>query len=962
MNRRWKTSLSRQFIWFMSGFLVLILLSAIALGVYSQSIEQKYRTKVNQLRTEQQYAVQLEDSLNHMFFEARGYLAFRLESPFLNEYRKEQQTIDQKIDDLDERIKNSDQSAFIEDLRNYLIRYDALFNQAITYVENDNTSGLRGLSQAGGGSDLVYTMQDRMRELVTSIEDEIYATEEELIERLSNIQFLFVVFVIFLLLVATVLAGIMARRIGKPLQELAVASSQVSSGESVEMPHVRRADELGELARAFNLMVTNIQQNERALITTNEALVKQSDELKSSKGELEQNVREMNVQKLVLEHRNELNRSLASTLNKNELLQSIITNMIRILNSDKGLIVMLNQSRDYASLGISQDKVHQWIDRMMDGPAVKVIEQKRYHIVRRTMTEGEQGYHEGEGNSSDLYLPILSDDSVVAILSITRIGKDFIDRELQELSGLSRQISLALDKLRLYETTENERMVNMEILNTIREGIQLVDREGTTRAVNDQMCTMIDACIPDGVQVKPYDEWSTKFLQQVDSEDRDAVQEYIRDVIAGVKPKHGELIYQTNAESSLFIQMYYEHIYNADKFIGSIFVHRDITREHQVDEMKNEFVSTVSHELRTPLSSVLGFTELMLAKELKPEKQKKYLNTIYKEAKRLTSLINDFLDIQRMEAGKQNYEKVHINLKEIVEEVLDSYRVNTTKHSFIIEDSADKHEVTGDADKIKQVFNNFISNAVKYSPHGGSIVIRFYEKHEGLFVDIKDEGLGIPEDALSKLFTKFYRVDNSDRRQIGGTGLGLAISKEIMAAHKGDVTVTSVLGIGSTFTLFFPIARKKPLLSEKSGDERDAAVLIVEDDDSLALLLMEEITENGWSVHHCRSGETAIKLLETMNPQGIVLDIMLDGRMNGWDVLKAVKEKEHTKDIPIFVSTVSEEKQRGFDLGASDYLIKPYPPKKLTKSLVKSLANKTNNGKILVPDYSIEDTDEGLSE
>ena len=939
----------------MSGFLILILLSAIALGMYSQSVEQKYRTKVNQLRTEQQYAVQLEDSLNHMFFEARGYLAFRLESPFLNEYRKEQETIDQKIDDLDQRITDSDQSAFIEDLRNYLIRYDALLDQAKAYVENDSTSGLRTLSQGGGGSDLVYTMQDRMRELVRSIEDDIYSTEEELIERLSNIQFLFVVFVIFLLLIATILAGIMARRIGKPLQELAVASSQVSSGESVEMPHVRREDELGELARAFNLMVSNIQQNERALIMTNEALVKQSDELKGSKSELEQNVQEMNVQKLVLEHRNELNRSLASTLNKNELLQSIITNMIYILNSDKGLVVMMNQSKDYASQGIRQDKVHQWIDSMMDGPVVKVIDQKKHHIVRRTMTQGEGGYHEGVGHSSDLYLPILSDGSVVAILCITRIGRNFIDQELQELSGLSRQISLALDKLRLYETTENERMVNREILNTIREGIQLVDREGTTRAVNDQMCTMLDACFPDGENEKPYSEWSEKFLEQVNSKDREVVQDYIRDVIAGIKPKQSELIYQTNAESSLFIQMYYEHIYNAEKFIGSIFVHRDITREHQVDEMKNEFVSTVSHELRTPLSSVLGFTELMLSKELKPEKQKKYLNTIYKEAIRLTSLINDFLDIQRMEAGKQNYEKVRINLKEIVEEVLDSYRVNTTKHSFVIEDSADYHEITGDADKIKQVFNNFISNAVKYSPDGGSIVIRFYEKQDHLFVDIKDNGLGIPEDALNQLFTKFYRVDNSDRRQIGGTGLGLAISKEIMAAHEGDVTVSSVLGKGSTFTLVFPITRKKPSLSEKPSDEQDPAVLIVEDDDSLALLLMEEITENGWSVHHCRSGETAIKLLEKMNPQGIVLDIMLEGRMNGWDVLKAVKEMDHTKNIPIFVSTVSEEKQRGFDLGASDYLIKPYPPKKLTTSLVKSLANNTNDGKILVPDYSIED-------
>ncbi len=962
MNKRWESSLSRQFVWFMSVFLIVILLAAIALGLYSKSIEQDYRTKVNQLRSEQQYAVQLEDSLNQMFFEARGYLAFRMESPFLKEYEEEKETIEKKVDSLDQSLTNSDQHTSITELRNHLAGYYRIFDLAQGYAKNDDSAGIRTLSQAGGGSDLVYTMQDNMRLLVSSIEDEIYATEEELIERLSDLQLLFVVFVIFLLVVATILAGIMARRIGRPLQELALASSQVSAGKSVEMPHIRRKDELGELARAFNLMVTNIKQNERALMTTNEALVKQSDELKGSKSELEQNVRAMNLQKRTLEHRNELNHSLASTLDKNELLQSIITNMIQILHSDKGVIVLLNQSRDYASLGVNQDKVYQWIDRLMDSPAVKVIEQKKYHIVRRDLSDGEQGYHEGIGQSSDIYLPILSDDSVSAILCMTRIGKDFTDQEVREVFGLCRQISLALDKLRLYETTENERMVNREILNTIREGIQLVDRDGTTRAVNDQMCTMLDTCFPDGTQDRAYEEWSGEFLQQVKLEDRNEVQAYIRDVIAGKKPKQSELIYQTNTQPLLFIQMYYEHLHNVDKFIGSIFVHRDITREHEVDEMKNEFVSTVSHELRTPLSSVLGFTELMLAKELKPEKQKKYLSTIYKEAKRLTSLINDFLDIQRMEAGKQNYDKKSLDLKLIMEEVLEGYRVHNTKHSFLIEDTTDYHDVNGDEDKVKQVFNNFVSNAVKYSPAGGAVIIRFSEKEGDLLIDIKDSGLGIPQDALSKLFTKFYRVDNSDRREIGGTGLGLAISKEIITAHEGDVTVTSELGEGSTFTLAFPLIKQIVPLVQSSVLEQEADVLIVEDDDSLALLLMEEINESGFSVQHCRSGEDAVKLLEKKTPQGIVLDITLDGRMSGWDVLKAVKLTERTKDIPIFVSTVSEEKQRGFELGANDYLIKPYPPKNLTKSIVKSLVNQNNNGKILIPDYSIDDTEEGLSD
>ncbi|MFK3961550.1 ATP-binding protein [Guptibacillus hwajinpoensis] len=962
MNRRWKSSLSRQFVWFMSGFLLLILIVAVALGLYSQSIEKKYEEKVVNLREKQQYAVELEDSLNDMFFEARGYLGFRLDEPFLNNYEAKKNSIVDKINQLEPKLDSPEEKEYLTYLQDKLINYYNLFEEAKGQVASDNTTGLQILSQNQGGSNLVYNLRDQTRNLVSDVDNEITATEKNLIDRLANLQILFVLFVVFLLLIATILAGIMARRIGKPLQELALASSQMASGENVEVPHVRRSDELGELARSFNLMITNIQQNEKALIASNETLLEQSEELQSSKNTLEENVKVMNVQKQVLEHRNELNRSLASTLNKNELLQSIITNMIHILSSDKGIIVMLNQGKDYASLGISQEKVHQWIDHLMDGPGIKAVQQKRYHIVQRPASVGEAGYHGDEVLSNDLYIPVVSSNEVVALLCITRTGVEYKPEEVSEINGLSRQISLALDKILLYETTENERQVNREILNTIREGIQLVDREGTIRAVNDQMCTMLDACFPDGVNEKTFAEWSSKFLLQVDLDDRDAVKSYVHDVIAGVKPKQSELIYQTNTEPALFIQMYYEHLYNGDKFIGSIFVHRDITREHEVDEMKNEFVSTVSHELRTPLSSVLGFTELMLSKELKPEKQKKYLSTIYKEAKRLTSLINDFLDIQRMEAGKQNYDKTRVDLKEIIEEVLDNYRVHSHLHSFMIEDTTDEHEIIGDADKIKQVINNFISNAVKYSPEGGAILTRFRVGEGQLYVDIKDEGLGIPQDALSKLFTKFYRVDNSDRRQIGGTGLGLAISKEILLAHDGDVEVTSELGKGSTFTLVFPLIRERLPIEPKSGELEDSGVLIVEDDDSLALLLMEEITESGFTAHHCRSGEAAIKMLETMTPKGIVLDIMLDGRMSGWDVLKAVKEYERTKNIPIFVSTVSEEKQRGFELGANDYLIKPYPPQNLTKSLIKSIVNKNNNGKILVPDYSIEDTGKGLSE
>jgi signal transduction histidine kinase len=218
------------------------------------------------------------------------------------------------------------------------------------------------------------------------------------------------------------------------------------------------------------------------------------------------------------------------------------------------------------------------------------------------------------------------------------------------------------------------------------------------------------------------------------------------------------------------IQVYVEELYRRNKRFGSLLVHRDITKAYEVDQMKSEFVSTVSHELRTPLSSVLGFTELMLNKQLKPERQQKYLQTIYQEAKRLTALINDFLDVQRMESGKQSYEKKYIDIMPIIKRMVDTCRVNHRAHTFTISQNTDLTLVLGDEDKLTQVLNNPLSNAVKYSPEGCEVKVAVYEKESHLCIDVIDQGLGIPRDAMEHVFTKFYRTSRTRKPTASAVG------------------------------------------------------------------------------------------------------------------------------------------------------------------------------------------------
>lgn len=363
-------------------------------------------------------------------------------------------------------------------------------------------------------------------------------------------------------------------------------------------------------------------------------------------------------------------------------------------------------------------------------------------------------------------------------------------------------------------------------------------------------------------------------------------------------------------------------------------------------EKSSELVNTVSHELRTPLASILGFTELMIHRDLQRERQHKYLQTIYNETKRLTALINDFLDVQRMEAGKQTYEKKFLDLMSILEKVIEVQEANVSKHHIRLINESKKGLVLGDAERLEQVFRNIIHNAIKYSPNGGDIEIKLYEKDERILVDIKDEGLGIPKESIQNLFAKFYRIDNSDRRSIGGTGLGLAIVQEIMIAHNGEVSVISEYGKGTTFTCSFPaVPAQSEIDSIGVAKDFDPRVVIIEDDLSLGQLICQELRENGFHVTLYTKGIEALSELNNdIIPDCIVLDILLEkDEIDGWGILEEIKSKELLKNIPIIISTAIDEKEKAYRMGITNYLIKPYKPSQLAMSLKQVLAKTKKN-------------------
>lgn len=233
-------------------------------------------------------------------------------------------------------------------------------------------------------------------------------------------------------------------------------------------------------------------------------------------------------------------------------------------------------------------------------------------------------------------------------------------------------------------------------------------------------------------------------------------------------------------------------------------VDSDITRQREVDRLKNELVSTVSHELRTPLGSMCGFAELLLAREHPPERQRKFLKIILEEGRRLGNLVNDFLDIQRIESGRQSYAMELTELPALVQEAVASFG-GLESHDIRVEvPPGPIAPIRFDPARIRQVLANLLSNAIKFSPEGGEVCVVISCRPGWARVSVADHGIGIPYEAQARLFTRFYRVDNGATRKIGGTGLGLALVKALVEGHGGQVGIESEPGAGSTFWFELP--------------------------------------------------------------------------------------------------------------------------------------------------------------
>jgi adenylate cyclase len=396
---------------------------------------------------------------------------------------------------------------------------------------------------------------------------------------------------------------------------------------------------------------------------------------------------------------------------------------------------------------------------------------------------------------------------------------------------------------------------------------------------------------------------------------------------------------------------------------GCIIIYTDITERKRYEEAltaardqaeamsltKSAFLANMSHELRTPLNAIIGVTEMLQedARDLKRDDEIEPLNRVSGAARHLLALINDILDLSKIEAGRMELNLETFSIAPLIDDVVKTFETLAANNGnrIVVDCDPATKSIHADQMRVRQTLLNLVSNANKFTERG-TLTIRArrreIDNREWVEIAVTDTGIGMTPAQMEKLFQEFSQVDSSTTRKYGGTGLGLAISQRFCRMMGGNISVQSEAGRGSTFTITLPAnvvgidAAAAPETTPRmhaAAISRNAPLIVVADDDRTVRDVVARFLEReGFSVALADGGQQALRLVRELHPDAITLDVIMPD-LDGWTVLAAIKGDPALADIPVVLLTIVDEKNRGYSLGAVEYLVKPVDREKLTQTL-----------------------------
>ena len=539
-----------------------------------------------------------------------------------------------------------------------------------------------------------------------------------------------------------------------------------------------------------------------------------------------------------------------------------------------------------------------------------------------------------------------------ALGEVSQAVSSTLDLETVLATIVARAVELSrTDAGTIYEFDEAEQVfipqanygLSAELIDALRKSRQRVgDRSGIGRAAAARTAIQIRDLVKDP-------EYPMAFMHKAGfrallcvpllREDRIIGGLVVRRKTAGEFPRDTLDLLQTLATQSVLA------IHNARLFQE---IHDKGRQLEVASQHKSQFLANMSHELRTPLNAIIGFSEVLMEKmfgELN-ERQEEYLNDIFTSGKHLLNLINDILDLSKIEAGKMELEPAALNLRKLLEGTLVVVKERALTHgiNLSLDMSDDIDTLIADDRKVKQIVFNLLSNAVKFTPDKGKVGIKARQDDGAVEIAVWDTGMGIAQEDQQRVFEEFQQVGETLTNKPEGTGLGLALTKRLVELHGGSIRLESTPGEGSIFTFTLPMtgegqrpartAEQETTVAERVEQAASTSplVLVIEDDPKAVDLLRIYLSEAGYAVETAKDGEEGLDKAKRLSPNAVILDVLLP-KVDGWDFLSQMKADATTKDIPVIIVSIVDQKGKGFALGAAEYLVKPIKKESLLRAL-----------------------------
>jgi len=674
-----------------------------------------------------------------------------------------------------------------------------------------------------------------------------FVCKQDMKELNAPIDQLLINFIILFLIVSVIiilLAFSISKSISKPIVQLYAHAKKFSAGELSARNMVYSIDELGSLASELNNMSAVIESK-------------------------------LKIQKSISEISDQLIKQSSLQEFGNELLRKLM----KITGANMSTFYVLNEANNeyehFSSFGANIELLKPFNAEHPQGEFGNVLSNKEIYYLKNIPDGTCFIYNTTAGEilpKEMITIPILVDDAVVALISLVGIN----------------QFSLEI-----YETIE----LSWNVINTTYSNLLASER---TRIFADMLNRNNQEL-----------EAQSEELQEQSEELQTQAQEL---------QQKSEELQQQNVELE------------AQK-----------KQVESANQLKSEFLSNMSHELRTPLNSIMALSQVLImqTKNILDPEQYSYLEIVRRNGRNLLSLINDILDLSKIEAGKVEIIPKPFSVGQLLEMARENLLSLATSKDIelTLNIPADLQKVESDETKLYQVITNVIGNAVKFTEIGG-VEISARQGADDVLISVTDTGIGISKELLPHIFEEFRQGDGTTSRRYEGTGLGLAIAYKITKILGGDIKVESVLGEGSVFTIRIPIVWHKNIQAINSLDEfksqassNDGHTILVVDDDPVAVKKISTyLEEEGYNTLVARSGREALHLAEKHQPFAITLDVIMP-EMDGWEVLQKLKSNPKTKHIPVIAISVSNERDTGFALGAVGYIQKPIDRKVLISEI-----------------------------